>query len=113
MNKIKGSKCDKCGEVIVGIFRGKNSTLSHSVFQVNTHDKATPSQIRMAQDIASEFKHLNTGIESLWDLYKSAPALLEACKDTLTLLQEIKAPEVDQRVFNILKRAITKAEGKS
>jgi hypothetical protein len=50
---------------------------------------ATPNQIRMAQDLACELGHLNQGIESLWSLYKSAPALLEACKGLVEQLEYV------------------------
>jgi hypothetical protein len=43
-------------------------------------EKASPRQIRMAQDLAVELGHLNKGIKSLYDLYYMAPELLNALK---------------------------------
>jgi hypothetical protein len=69
--------------------------------------KANPSQIRMAQDLACEMGHLNKGIESLWGLYKSAPALLEACRYSLNYLNALNlaCPDLKEKLSQVINQA--------
>lgn len=82
-----------------------------------TKEEHTAQQVRMAQDMAAEFNHLNRGIKSLSGLYAASPDLLKAlkelnervCKDA-----ELYAPNGNEPIWGFIEDAqdaIDKAGG--
>lgn len=85
----------------------------------------TPERLRLAQNLAADLGHLNTGISSTVSLYAAAPELLEALRFVSKMLDDdggkaqgvmysdALAPDNDeQTALEYIQAAIAKAEGK-